>query len=107
MDHQGKVVRAIAAIAVMVIMCAGHVSASCYVDCLGDCYATAGGELFKCLIKCLIKCKMPTNISSTALKYCATFGDDFKKVEECVNKWKSGPTVAKYPLPGQLNEGPN
>ncbi|GER48385.1 plant thionin family protein [Striga asiatica] len=100
MDHQGKVVRAIAAIAVMVLMCAGHVSASCYGSCLEDCYAD-GGERIKCLIQCLIKCKMSTNISSTALKYCAAFGDDVKKVEDCVNKWKSGPTEAKYPLPGQ------
>ncbi|CAA0839110.1 Unknown protein [Striga hermonthica] len=106
MDHQGKVVRAIAAVAVMVLICAGHVSASCYSSCLGDCFHD-GGERLMCLIKCLIKCKLPTNISSTALEHCATFGDDVKKVEECVNKWKSGPTVAKYPLPGQLNEGPN
>ncbi|KAL7099821.1 hypothetical protein ACP275_09G110100 [Erythranthe tilingii] len=75
---RGRSVRAITAITVLVLLCAGQATASCYGDCLHDCFAEAK-ELTVCLITCIFKCKKveladdPCKFNC-AINRCSRFG---------------------------------
>ncbi|KAL6559863.1 hypothetical protein OROGR_004980 [Orobanche gracilis] len=103
MDHRGKNVCAVAVmITVLVLLHAGQASASCYGDCLENCFA-AGGERIKCLVKCISKCRKSDespDLLANRSRNCLRFGDDIDKVENCVNECESGkcrPSTAKHP----------
>ncbi|KAL3633017.1 hypothetical protein CASFOL_026001 [Castilleja foliolosa] len=92
MDRQFKNMCTIAVITMLVLLYAEHVSASCYGDCLENCF-NKGGERFYCLIKCAIKCRkivdQTRNGLANEILSCAQFGTDVGKVEDCVNKYQA------------------
>ncbi|KAL7099824.1 hypothetical protein ACP275_09G110300 [Erythranthe tilingii] len=95
---QGKSVRAITVITVLVLLCAGQATASfrsCYSDCVADCFAAAG-EVTSCLVKCLFKCRKVEITTDDPCKFncainqCTRFVHDVDKVDDCMNKCETG-----------------
>ncbi|KAL3633016.1 hypothetical protein CASFOL_026000 [Castilleja foliolosa] len=97
MDRQFKNMFTIAVITMLVLLYAEHVSASCYVDCLGNCFSKPG-DPYICLIKCAFKCgKIVETQNGVANGFlsCAQFGTDVGKVEDCVNKYEASQIMGR------------
>ncbi|KAL9156773.1 hypothetical protein ABFS82_09G100600 [Erythranthe guttata] len=93
MDH-GRSVRAITAITLLVLLCAGQATASCYGDCLHNCFAEAK-EVTVCLVSCIFKCRKveladnPCKFNC-AINQCSRFGTDVAKADDCMNECETG-----------------
>ncbi|KAL8043189.1 hypothetical protein ABFX02_09G102700 [Erythranthe guttata] len=104
---RGKSVRTITAITVLMLLCAGQATASCYGDCLANCFNA--GQTGTCFITCLFKCRKVElkNVDdpckfNCAINRCSRFVSDVDKADDCMNKCETEEcNQAKKTLPRQ------